>query len=100
MGGLHLVPVRTIAAARESMRQRRPAAIVLDILLDGEASWAFLSEVKADPLTRDIPVFVVTVTNREQQAKSLGAEEFWAKPLDLRALVSRLKELASVTATT
>ena len=96
--GLHLVATRSIEGAREAIRERAPAAIVLDIMLDGEASWAFLSQLKADPATRDIPVIVVTVTNREQKARALGAEEFWVKPLDVKALAARVEELASARA--
>jgi signal transduction histidine kinase/CheY-like chemotaxis protein len=94
VGGLHLLPARTLDAAREAMLQRRPAAIVLDIMLDGEASWNFLAQLKSDPATRGIPVVIVTVTSHEERARALGADEFWVKPLDVRHLVARLNELA------
>jgi len=93
MAGFHVMPARTIDAARELLAETRPAAIVLDIMLEGEASWAFLGELKREPRTHDIPVLVVTVTNREQKARALGADEFWLKPIDQERLLKRLKTL-------
>ncbi|HEU4412459.1 MAG TPA: response regulator, partial [Polyangiaceae bacterium] len=67
---------------------------VLDVMLDGEASWSFLNELKSNPETRDVPALVVTVTNREDKARALGADEFYMKPLDRDWLLGRLKALA------
>ena len=92
--GFQIVPARTVEEAREALLRIRPAAIVLDIMLEGETSWALLSEVKAQAETRDIPVIVVTVTNREQKARALGADEFVIKPLDQKWLSRKLAALA------
>lgn len=97
MTGFQVVPARTIADAERLLATLRPAAIVLDIMLDGESSWNFLSKVKQDPNTHDIPVLVVTVTNKEQKARALGADEFWLKPLDQDRLLSKLKALGNGT---
>ena len=43
--------------------------------------------------TRDIPVLVVTVTDREQKARALGADEFWLKPVDHDWLLRKLQSL-------
>ena len=50
--------------------------------------------LEADAETRDIPVLVVTVTNREQKARALGADEFVIKPLDHQWLARKLATLA------
>jgi CheY-like chemotaxis protein len=92
--GFQIVPARTVDEAREALKRVRPAAIVLDIMLEGEASWALLSEMKSQAETRDIPVLVVTVTNREQKARALGADEFVIKPLDQKWLTRKLAVLA------
>jgi signal transduction histidine kinase len=93
--GFRLVAARTVDEARAFLRQRLPAAIVLDVMLEGETSWQFLGELKSDPATRDVPVLVVTVTDREQQARALGADEFWMKPLDEAWLQTKLAQLAA-----
>jgi signal transduction histidine kinase/CheY-like chemotaxis protein len=92
--GFRVVPARTIDDARRLLRSVRPSAIVLDIMLEGETTWRFLGEVKSDPQTRDIPVLVVTVTDRENKARALGADEFWMKPMDQSWLQRKLKSLA------
>jgi signal transduction histidine kinase/CheY-like chemotaxis protein len=92
--GYQIVPARTIEEAREVMQRLRPAAIVLDVMLEGETSWNLLADLKAQAETRDIPVLVVTVTNREQKARALGADEFVIKPLDQKWLTRKLSALA------
>jgi signal transduction histidine kinase/CheY-like chemotaxis protein len=91
MAGFHVVPARDLDAARAVLAVGRPAAIVLDIVLENETSWSFLAEVKQNPETADIPVLVVTVTNREQKARALGADEFWLKPIDQDRLLRKLR---------
>lgn len=93
MTGFQVVPARTIADAERLLGEIQPAAIVLDIMLDGEVSWSFLERLKRDPRTHDIPVLVVTVTGKEQKARALGADEFWLKPLDQDRLLRKLKSL-------
>jgi CheY-like chemotaxis protein len=68
--GFQVVPARTVAHAEHLLKELKPAAILLDIMLDGESSWNFLARLKRDPLTQDIPVLVVTVTNKEQKARA------------------------------
>jgi signal transduction histidine kinase/CheY-like chemotaxis protein len=93
--GFQVIPARSIEDARGVLRRVRPAAIVLDVMLEGETSWTFLDEVKTDEQTKDIPVLVVTVMDREQKARALGADEFHVKPLDQRWLLNRLQSFAS-----
>jgi signal transduction histidine kinase/CheY-like chemotaxis protein len=91
--GFQVVPARSIADAERLLTQLNPAAILLDIMLDGESSWTFLARLKRDPATHDIPVLVVTVTNKEQKARALGADEFWLKPVDQDRLTRKLRAL-------
>ncbi|MBF5045262.1 response regulator [Aggregicoccus sp. 17bor-14] len=94
--GFQVVPVRTVEDARAAMQRIRPAAVVLDVMLEGETSWGFLAELKQGETTRDIPVLVVTITDREQKARALGADEFWLKPVEGKKLLSKLTALAKV----
>jgi signal transduction histidine kinase/DNA-binding response OmpR family regulator len=92
--GFHVLPARTIADAKALMAKERPSAIVLDVMLEGDASWGFLAHLKKDEATRDIPVLVVTITNREDKARALGADEFWLKPIDQDRLLKKLRQLS------
>ncbi|MBV8534487.1 MAG: response regulator [Alphaproteobacteria bacterium] len=87
------VPVRSIGEAKRALERITPAALVLDIVLQGEESWRFLIEVKQNERTQDIPTMLVSSTGEEQKARSFGADEFRAKPLDPANLVNWLDEM-------
>jgi CheY-like chemotaxis protein len=91
--GFQPVPARSIREARVLLETIRPAAIILDILLRGEDSWALLAELKAAPETRDVPVLVITYVEDRQKALSLGANAFANKPVERRWLLDRLHTL-------
>jgi signal transduction histidine kinase/CheY-like chemotaxis protein len=92
--GFQVIPARTLDEAREALKRVRPAAVVLDIMLDGEASWSFLADLKSNEATRDVPALVVTVTNREEKARALGADEFFMKPMEREWLLNKLQTMA------
>jgi CheY-like chemotaxis protein len=92
--GFQVLPARTLDDARRAMDKVVPAAVVLDVLLEGESTWRFLAELKDDPRTADVPVMVVTVIDQGQKARALGADEFWLKPIDGNRLVRKVGELA------
>lgn len=92
--GFQVVPARTVDEARSALLKMRPAAVVLDVMLEGEVTWGFLAELKESPATHDIPVMVVTVVDRSSKARALGADEFWLKPVDGDRMIRKLSELA------
>jgi signal transduction histidine kinase/CheY-like chemotaxis protein len=94
MAGFQVIPARTVDAAREALEDGDlPAAIVLDVMLEEETTWRFLADVKRDPRTQHVPVLVVTVTDKAERARALGADEFWLKPIDQDRLLRKLKTL-------
>lgn len=88
-----LIAARTLAQARQALQQLRPAAIILDILLDRQNGWTFLQELKGDPATCTIPILVITVVDNEKQALALGANGFLIKPVDQLPLLNKLNTL-------
>jgi signal transduction histidine kinase/CheY-like chemotaxis protein len=82
-----------IAAARASA----PAAIVLDVLLPIMDGWEVLRRLKADPDLRDVPVVVVTVVDERNVAMSLGAVDYFLKPVRPKALLARLGQYTFTT---
>jgi signal transduction histidine kinase/CheY-like chemotaxis protein len=87
-----LFPVRTLSEARHALDRIRPKAIILDIFLCGEDSWLFLSRLKSDRATKDIPILVVTSTDDQQKGLSLGADAYCIKPVDRQWLLNQLTE--------
>ena len=86
-----MVPASSIREAQSAMRSMRPHAILLDVLLQGEHSWDFLQDLKADPATREIPVYVITVVDNREKALALGADGFHPKPVDRAWLMKQLE---------
>lgn len=94
--GFHVIPARSVAEARELIRRVRPKAIVLDILLPDEDGWVFLSEIKHDQATMNIPVLVCSVVDEPGKAMVLGAQDFCGKPISKEWFLEKLKSPAPV----
>ncbi|MEH2151129.1 ATP-binding protein [Nostoc sp.] len=88
-----LIATRTLAQARLALQKLRPAAIMLDILLEGQNGWTFLREIKGDETTHTIPILVITIVDNEKQALALGADGFLIKPVDRLPLLNKLNRL-------
>ncbi len=84
--------------ARRLMRQMRPAAILLDLLLNGEDSWQWLAYMKADVSTRSIPILIVTTVEDRGKAFMLGADAYQVKPIEQTTLLAELDRLLQLTA--
>ena len=78
-------------------RELSPVAITLDILLPEIDGWEVLNRLKADELTRNIPVVVVSVIDNPTLGRALGAIDYFVKPVDSGALLSRLGEYTFTT---
>jgi signal transduction histidine kinase/DNA-binding response OmpR family regulator len=66
-------------------------AIVLDILLPKKDGWDVLTELKSQPETRDIPVVIVSITENRDLGFSLGAIEYFVKPVDRDRLIDVIR---------
>jgi signal transduction histidine kinase/CheY-like chemotaxis protein len=90
--------VRLIAAVDgnlglELARRHRPDLILLDLHLPGATGDEVLARLKQDPLTRGIPVVVVSADatrSRIAEVMRAGAVRFLPKPLDIRQFVHEL----------
>jgi signal transduction histidine kinase/CheY-like chemotaxis protein len=92
-----VIPASTTAEARRLIREVRPVAAVVDILLGHESAWSLISEIKSGPTTRGMPILVVTMVDNRHKAKALGADDFAEKPVERAWLLARLNEaVASV----
>jgi signal transduction histidine kinase/CheY-like chemotaxis protein len=88
--------VHTASSGPEGLafaRQLRPAAITLDVMMPGMDGWAVLTVLKADPVTADIPVIMVTVVDEKNTGFALGAAEYLVKPIEWERLLAVLARL-------
>jgi HAMP domain-containing protein/CheY-like chemotaxis protein/signal transduction histidine kinase len=85
------------AEALDLAKQYQPAAISLDVFLPDMLGWTVLSQLKHNPLTRHIPVQIITLDEDRQHALARGAFSFVNKPTTtegVAAALSQIKEYA------
>jgi CheY-like chemotaxis protein/signal transduction histidine kinase/HAMP domain-containing protein len=87
------------ADALDLAKQFQPTAVSLDVFLPDMLGWTVLSQLKQNPLTRHIPVQIITLDEDRQHALARGAFSFVTKPAtteDVNAALSRIKEYATL----
>ncbi|WP_426527324.1 HAMP domain-containing protein [Bradyrhizobium sp. McL0615] len=85
------------AEALELAKQFQPSAVSLDVFLPDMLGWTVLSQLKHNPLTRHIPVQIITLDEDRQHALARGAFSFVNKPTTtegVSAALSQIKEYA------
>jgi len=85
------------AEALDLAKQFQPAAVSLDVFLPDMLGWTVLSQLKHNPLTRHIPVQIITLDEDRQHALARGAFSFVNKPTTtegVSAALSQIKEYA------
>jgi HAMP domain-containing protein/CheY-like chemotaxis protein/signal transduction histidine kinase len=85
------------AEALDLAKQFQPTAVSLDVFLPDMLGWTVLSQLKHNPLTRHIPVQIITLDEDRQHALARGAFSFVNKPTTtegVAAALSQIKEYA------
>ncbi|SFV32649.1 HAMP domain-containing protein [Hyphomicrobium facile] len=75
-----------------------PTAISLDIHLPDVLGWSVLSQLKHNPLTRHIPVQVLTLDDDRHHGLARGAYSFLTKPLQTEQLKAALRKIGTFSA--
>ncbi len=76
-------------------QEYQPSAVSLDVFLPDMLGWTVLSQLKQNPLTRHIPVQVLTLDEDRQHGLARGAFSFVVKPTnteDLQAALGKIKD--------
>jgi HAMP domain-containing protein/CheY-like chemotaxis protein/signal transduction histidine kinase len=95
--GFNVLVAHRGAEALELAKQYQPTAISLDVFLPDMLGWNVLSQLKHNPLTRHIPVQVVTLDEDRQHALASGAFSFLTKPATtdgIGSALARVREYA------
>ncbi len=77
-------------------RSEKPKLILLDMMLPDISGIEVCRQLRADPMTRDIPVVIITASSdraRRLEALQAGADEFLTKPLNEVILLARIRSL-------
>jgi len=76
------------------IRTDNPDLVILDLMLPGMDGVEVCRQVKSDPVTRGIPIIMVTAKAEESDivlGLGIGADDYLAKPFSPRELVARVK---------
>ncbi len=66
--------------ALELARARRPALVVLDILLPGIDGWEVLRQLRSDPDLADVPVVIVSIVDDPGEDERPAVQGYLQKP--------------------
>ena len=83
----------------ESIKERRPDLLVLDVMMPRKDGYKLCAELKADSVTRDIPIILLTAVGEavpttsytHAQGMATEAEEYIPKPVDSKTLVEAVE---------
>jgi CheY-like chemotaxis protein/signal transduction histidine kinase/HAMP domain-containing protein len=95
--GFKVVLAMRGADALDLAKQYQPSAVSLDVFLPDMLGWTVLSQLKQDPLTRHIPVQIITLDEDRQHGLARGAFSFVTKPTTpegVEAALARIKNYA------
>jgi signal transduction histidine kinase/CheY-like chemotaxis protein/HAMP domain-containing protein len=88
--GFKGVVAASAGAALPLVKELTPDAITLDLLLPDMDGWAMLDLLKHDPVTRHIPVNVISVSDHMDRCMHMGALGVVQKPVAKEALQEAL----------
>ena len=87
----------------ESIKQRRPDLVVLDVMMPRKNGYVLCAELKKYKRTRDIPIILLTAVGEAVPTTSYShadgmateADDYIAKPVDSETLVETIERLFS-----
>jgi two-component system, OmpR family, alkaline phosphatase synthesis response regulator PhoP len=92
--GNKVIACRNGEAGLSRIRTEDPDLVILDLMLPGMDGVEVCRQVKADPVTRAIPIIMVTAKGEESDVVlglGLGADDYITKPFSPRELLARVQ---------
>ena len=84
------------------VRNQAPSLVILDLMLPGMDGLSVCQQLRADPLTKDTPIVIVSAKEEESDVViglGLGADDYVPKPFSPRELLARVKAVLRRAAT-
>ncbi len=91
--GFHMSEAASAEEARQCLGNHLPDLILMDWMLPGSSGLEFTRELKQNPMTRDIPIIMLTARGEEDdkvRGLECGAEDYVTKPFSPKELVARI----------
>jgi CheY-like chemotaxis protein len=87
------IPALSLFEAQQAMLRVKPQVIILDILMAGKDAWTFLSNIKSNTATKDIPILIVSTVEDQRKGLALGANAYCIKPIEHTQFLTELMRL-------
>lgn len=94
--GYAVAAVDNAEDALAAIAARAPDVVILDVMMHGIDGYEACRRIRANPLTLDLPVVLVTALNsREERVNGIdaGADDFLSKPVSREELLARVNSL-------
>ena len=94
--GYRTLEAETAEAGLTLARENHPALILMDIQLPGMNGIDALAHLRADSITRNIPVMAVTasaMTQDRQKILAAGFDAYQSKPIDVKGFIAQVGEM-------
>jgi signal transduction histidine kinase/CheY-like chemotaxis protein len=79
--------------AIQSVRQRRPDVIVLDVMMPDISGFDVAAVLKSDPKTQSIPIVILSIVQDADRGYRLGVDRYLTKPAEAEVLVSEVQRI-------
>ena len=92
---LRIIPAMQGRLGLDLARQQRPEIILLDLHLPDTDGEHVLQQLRDDPITRSIPVIIISAdatTTQIQRLQTAGASAYITKPINVRELLRLLDD--------
>src|SRR5262249_5007947 len=96
--GFAVVTARGGQEGLRLVRELRPAAVTLDIMMPDLDGWTVLAAIKGDPALASIPVVLMSIADEKNRGYALGAAEYLVKPVDRSTLIATLTQVCGSAA--
>jgi len=94
--GYKTIESETAEDGLELARSQSPDLILMDIQLPGMDGITAMKRLKADPLTKDIPIVAITasaMTNNRQTMLAEGFDGYQTKPISLKDFLGEVERV-------
>jgi CheY-like chemotaxis protein len=98
LGGYELLSARDGAAGMTMATSERPDLILMDLNLPEIDGWEVTRRLKANPMTRNIPIIALSahaLVGEREKALAAGCDDFDTKPIEFDRLLAKIEQALS-----